>query len=184
MSIHPAYAEAILDGRKRVEFRKRPMAPDIDTVLVYATAPVQRIVGEFTTTRSVAATPTELWEQASPAAGIAAADYFRYYAGSAMAVGIVIDSARRYDRPVSLPELTPTPATPQSFAYLGTGVLDAVRIAAGEQPAPRLPVPLPIRLAVSAFTALLRRSQTLAPVLSLPRSPAVRVEEPARRAHG
>ena len=40
MSIRPQFAAAILDGSKRVEFRKRPLAADIGTVVIYATKPV------------------------------------------------------------------------------------------------------------------------------------------------
>ena len=47
MSIHPRYAEAILSGQKRVEFRKRRLAPDVTTVLVYATQPVGVLVGRL-----------------------------------------------------------------------------------------------------------------------------------------
>ena len=39
MAIQPGYAEAILAGVKTVEFRKRALAPDIETVLVYETSP-------------------------------------------------------------------------------------------------------------------------------------------------
>ena len=48
MSIHPGYAEAILSGRERAEFRKRPLAEDVRTVLIYATAPVSAMSGWFT----------------------------------------------------------------------------------------------------------------------------------------
>ncbi len=39
MSVHPRFAEAIMDGRKKIEFRKRPLADDVSVVWVYATAP-------------------------------------------------------------------------------------------------------------------------------------------------
>ncbi len=48
MSIHQRWAEAIVDGRKRVEFRKRRLAEDIRTVLIYATAPTSQVIGQFT----------------------------------------------------------------------------------------------------------------------------------------
>src|SRR5690606_16414773 len=41
MSIRPEYAERILAGTKRIEFRKRPLASDITDVIVYATTPVR-----------------------------------------------------------------------------------------------------------------------------------------------
>ena len=63
MSIHPRYADAILDGTKVVEFRKRALAGDISTVLVYATAPVRRLVGTFQLSATLTASPRDLWQQ-------------------------------------------------------------------------------------------------------------------------
>ena len=34
MSVHPRFAEAIMDGRKKVEFRKRRLADDVMTALI------------------------------------------------------------------------------------------------------------------------------------------------------
>ncbi len=63
MAIHPHYADAILDGRKKVEFRKRAVAEDVTTVLIYATAPVKKIIGQFEVAHTVVTTPSALWEQ-------------------------------------------------------------------------------------------------------------------------
>ncbi|GAA2420127.1 hypothetical protein GCM10009856_32440 [Mycolicibacterium llatzerense] len=65
LSIHPQFAEAIMDGRKLVEFRKRPLANDVTIVWVYATAPVQRVIGYFEVDRTVTAAPHVLWRRFS-----------------------------------------------------------------------------------------------------------------------
>ena len=52
MSIHPEYAEALLDGTKTVELRKSPVAGDISHIVIYATAPVQRVLGWVETVQS------------------------------------------------------------------------------------------------------------------------------------
>lgn len=127
MSIHPHYAEAILKGTKRIEFRKRALACDVRTVVVYATAPVKAIVGEFTIDDIVVATPTRLWNLHGSVGGIDRSSYREYYAGSTRAAGILVKASRRYKRPVPLAELSPMPTTPQSFSYLPAGSLDQVR---------------------------------------------------------
>ena len=118
MAIHPEYAEAILQGRKHVEFRKRPLADDVRTVVMYATSPVKRVVGEFNVQRNLYMTPGELWAAAGAVGAIDADAYSSYFARAEMAVGLVVDTPKRYPREVPLAALTPAPAVPQSFCYL------------------------------------------------------------------
>src|SRR5690606_10028124 len=75
MSIRPPYAAAILDGTKLVEFRKRRLASDIDTVVIYMTSPVMAVVGHFTVTEQVTGSPSELWARFEEVAGIDADAY-------------------------------------------------------------------------------------------------------------
>lgn len=118
MSIRPQFAEAILSGSKLVEFRKRRLAPDVSTVLMYATMPVGRIVGVFEVAGYDIASPTALWERHKGRAGIARDGYRNYYRGTSTAVGILIRDVRRLSRPIRLAELDSTLAVPQSFLYL------------------------------------------------------------------
>lgn len=118
MSIHQRWAEAIMDGRKRVEFRKRRLAPDIETVIVYATAPVSKVIGRFTVEGIVSGTPAEIWARFGDVGVIDYASYCSYYDGSDSAVAIVVGEAERFEDPVALADIQPRPAVPQSFAYL------------------------------------------------------------------
>lgn len=118
MSIHQRWADAIMDGRKRVEFRKRRLAPDIETVIVYATAPVSKVVGRFTVERVVSGTPDDIWASFGAVGVIDYADYCSYYEGSDSAVAIVVGDAERFEDPLALADIEPRPAVPQSFAYL------------------------------------------------------------------
>src|SRR5689334_12761204 len=102
MAIHPRYAQAILSGRKTIEFRKRALASDVRTVLIYETSPTQAIVGEFDLQDHVVESPDELWNQYGAMGAICEADYAAYYAGRPEAIGLAIASARRYDHPVPL----------------------------------------------------------------------------------
>jgi predicted transcriptional regulator len=118
MSIHPQYADAILAGTKRVEFRKRRLAPDVSTVVVYATRPVGRIVGAFEVCGHDVAPPDELWGRHSSHAGISAAGFRAYYAQTPSAVGILIGGVQRLPEPRELTELPGLSRPPQSFSYL------------------------------------------------------------------
>lgn len=126
MSIHTRWAEAIMDGSKRVEFRKRRLAPDIQTVLVYATAPVSKVIGSFTIDCIVSGSPMEIWERFGRVGVINRDDFFAYFDGADSAVAIVVSDAERFDVPVPLESIDPRPAVPQSFAYLRTSALTVV----------------------------------------------------------
>ena len=118
MSIRPPYAAAILDGTKLVEFRKRRLASDIDTVVIYMTSPVMAVVGHFTVTEQVTGSPRELWERFEQVAGIDADAYNEYFDGTEDAVGIVIDTVTIYDEPLPLDDIDPGGRPPQSYKYL------------------------------------------------------------------
>jgi predicted transcriptional regulator len=127
MAIQPAFAQAILSGSKRIEFRKRRLAPDIDTVLIYESAPTQRIVGHFTIARTELKTPRRLWEEYGSIGSIGHAEYFSYYGEHVRAVGLVIAHVERYPQPIALDDLSLSPAVPQSFSYLPASALAEVR---------------------------------------------------------
>lgn len=128
MAIHPIHAQAILDGSKKVEFRKRPLAADVGTVVIYETSPTQRIIGEFTVDTTVTDTPGRVWRRFRHVAGISAGDYAAYFEGQDTAVALCVGSVRKYDRPLLLDELDPRPGTPQSFVYVNRqAVADAER---------------------------------------------------------
>lgn len=118
MSIRPEFAGAILDRTKRVEFRKRPLAEDVNRVVIYTTSPVQAVVGEFTIANQVVASPHALWRRYRHVAGIDRASFFGYFEGLKAAVGIVIDAVIEYDEPRPLEEVAPGARPPQSFMYL------------------------------------------------------------------
>lgn len=119
-SIHPEYAESILDGSKKFEFRRRIYArDDVKTVVIYATAPVGMIVGEFDIGEVLSDTPERLWEQTKDHAGIDASYFSNYFNGRDEAFAISVKTARRYKTPISLVQAFPdSPVAPQSFRYM------------------------------------------------------------------
>jgi predicted transcriptional regulator len=123
MAIQPRFSQAILAGEKKVEFRKRRLASDITTVLIYESAPTQRIVGRFTIADTVEGRPAELWRRFGAVGGIPRREFLEYYSGNTRAVGFVVGDVQRYHRPVALPALTVCPAVPQSFAYLPAAIV-------------------------------------------------------------
>ena len=118
MPIHPRYANAILDGSKGAEFRKRRLAPDIRRIVIYATAPISRIIGEFTIGATVVGSPQEIWRDHGATGEISEPAFHSYFAGKYTAVAFVVTQTRRYAEPLALADLNPSPAVPQSTIYL------------------------------------------------------------------
>jgi predicted transcriptional regulator len=141
MSIHPEYAEAIMAGRKRVEFRKRPLAKDVRTVVVYATQPVGAVVGTFTLDGADIDTPAGLWRRHGHHGCIDRPAYDAYFQDRPAAVGLRVAGARRLTTPVPLSVVGATTA-PQSFQYLPATALRAL-----QPDSPRPPAPSPSGLA-------------------------------------
>ena len=47
LSIKPQFVEEIVAGNKLYEYRKKIFKKDVDTVVIYSSKPVGRIIGEF-----------------------------------------------------------------------------------------------------------------------------------------
>jgi predicted transcriptional regulator len=89
LAIKPMYAERILVGRKRFEYRRKCRCIRGGTVvLMYATAPVQAIVGHFTAGEVIRGNPPDVWRQSFHGAGIERPHYEEYFAGAAEACAI------------------------------------------------------------------------------------------------
>ena len=78
-SIHPRYAHAILDGSKQVEFRRQGLPEDVTHVVIYATSPVQQVVGMFEVGGINKMMPTRAWRLYSRVGGIEKSAFERYY---------------------------------------------------------------------------------------------------------
>lgn len=112
-----------MDGRKKIEFRKRRLADDVTVVWVYATAPVSKVLGYFEVGTIHTAKPTDLWRQFADVGCINRADFDRYYANSQIGAGISIRRAVRLRSPAHITDLLPSGVPPQSYAYVGARTL-------------------------------------------------------------
>ena len=119
LSVKPQFAEAILTGRKTFEFRRALFRrPDIDTVVLYASSPTCKVVGEFTIAEVLSLALDALWKTTRHGGGIDR-DYFdRYFEGLAEGYALKVKRARRYRSPLCLREDLGILHPPQSFCYL------------------------------------------------------------------
>src|SRR5690554_4986725 len=96
LSIKPEYAEKILLGQKLYEFRKSIFKnPDVKTVVIYATMPVGKVVGEFDFDEVLSDTPQAIWAETSKFSGITKKFFNSYFDGRGTAHAIKVREARR-----------------------------------------------------------------------------------------
>jgi predicted transcriptional regulator len=119
LSIKPQYVERIFSGEKRFEYRKAVFAQKgINTVIVYATMPVGKIVGEFIIDEILEFSPTELWSKTKEFSGVEKQFYDEYFEGKTKAFAIKIKETLLYDTPINPYDLEVKFTAPQSFSYI------------------------------------------------------------------
>lgn len=121
MSIKPVHSDAIYDGSKTVELRRRfPLVPPGTPVVVYSSSPTMEVSGEFRVGSVTIDDVVHTWERVAGLVGLDVGAFFAYFAGSGSAVAIAVQSPRRFEVPVARSVLLGVHALtpPQSFRYL------------------------------------------------------------------
>lgn len=118
LPIKPIYAEKILAGEKKYEYRKRLCQSDIKKIYIYATAPVKMIIGEAEVIEKIMGDKIALWEQTKCFSGISKEFYDKYFGNQGYACAYCIGKVRRYSNPFSLDSIG-IESVPQMFVYCG-----------------------------------------------------------------
>lgn len=118
LSIKPKYAEAIFNGSKKFEYRRIIFKNEnIKTVVVYASSPISKVIGEFEIERILTDKPRCLWENTKEYSGVTQEFFDDYFADKDLGYAIKIKKAVRYANERCLvKEYNLKP--PQSFLYL------------------------------------------------------------------
>lgn len=104
---------------KRFEYRKRaPKLVDLP-ILLYETAPVQKVTGIIADWSILQASPEAVWTYSKTHSGLTADRFFGYYEGYDKAVAIRIYSVVPFKDSLELQTLNPElKRPPQSFCYV------------------------------------------------------------------
>ncbi|MCD8204613.1 MAG: hypothetical protein LUC16_02155 [Coprobacillus sp.] len=130
MSIKPKYWAKIVSGEKLIEFRRmvpKDLRPDVfypvhqgkRTVVVYASAPTKKVVGELEI-NGVISQGMWNWHNICDRAGISFEEFIAYCGGDDKNVwGLSIGKVTVYDEPKTLQEAYPyIERPPQNFCYI------------------------------------------------------------------
>jgi predicted transcriptional regulator len=107
-----AYCFDFHDPSHAIGYRKIKCKEQIDSILIYSTAPVMKVVAEVEVTGIIEDTPQNVWKQTACAAGVD-----KYYQGKTNAVAYALGSITRYGEPLSLSDFG-VKFAPQSFVYM------------------------------------------------------------------
>lgn len=118
LSIKPEFVEKIFSEEKRYEYRKSIFKKNVDTVIIYATMPEGKIVGEFSIETILHDEPENIWELTNDYSGISHSFFKEYFESKQEAYAIKIGEVERYKVPID-PKTFEFPFTaPQSFFYV------------------------------------------------------------------
>lgn len=117
MSINPEHVDNIMSGKKIYEFRKVKCKRKIDSIVIYSTAPVMKIVGEVEVVDLIEGTPDLVWEKTCTGAGINKAFFDSYYNNKKTAFAYCLGMVNCFEKARTLSDYGLKNA-PQSFVYL------------------------------------------------------------------
>ncbi|MTK06519.1 MAG: ASCH domain-containing protein [Hungatella sp.] len=118
LSIKPVFVEEIMAGNKRFEYRKRIFKQDVDSVVIYASMPVGKIVGEFKIGEIINKSPKDVWQETKDYSGISYRFFQSYFKGKKEAYAIQIKEFVPYDIPIDPYKDDINFVPPQSYKYI------------------------------------------------------------------
>ncbi|MFZ5858336.1 MAG: hypothetical protein ACOYZ6_16040 [Chloroflexota bacterium] len=117
LSIKPEFASKIFKGEKRFEYRRSIFKKPVKLVVVYASSPVCKVIGEFEVEELIFDELEKLWRKTKKHAGISEDYFYSYFSDKEKGHAIKIGNTRKYRKPLLLKE-TFGVIPPQSYLYL------------------------------------------------------------------
>jgi len=119
LSVKPEYAEKILEGKKKYEFRRSIFKRnDIKKVYIYSTSPISKIIASFEIEKILKDSPEMIWKQCQKYGGISKIDFFAYFKNADFAYAIKIGDIETFQEPIDPYYINKNFKPPQSFYYL------------------------------------------------------------------
>lgn len=119
LSIKPKYADLILAGSKRIELRRSWSGSDVGVLVLYSSAPVQKLVGLAHIEGVRVEPPEKLWKLSQEyGGGVTHEEFCEYFKGKRQTFGIMIRSVEVAEHQVDPREVFSDFIPPQSYMYL------------------------------------------------------------------
>lgn len=119
ISLHPEHANKILSGVKKLEFRRVWASKPVNTVLIYSTAPIQKIVAIAYVKTVHKGSPNKLWSLAKDiGGGLSRRNIYKYFKGRKVGFAVEFYHVDKLQVPVKPDEIFENFYPPQSFTYV------------------------------------------------------------------
>lgn len=119
LSIKPKYADKIVEGEKKYEFRKTKFnKTNIKYMYIYSTSPIKKIIGKILVDKILEGDPQEIWEICHEHSGITEAEYFKYFSNSKKAYALSIKHYEPLEEQIDPYTEIDNFVPPQSFYYI------------------------------------------------------------------
>ena len=117
MSIKPEYVDQIFKGKKKYEYRKKLCKNVINNIIIYASSPVKKVVGELIIDEVLYNKKEIIWDKTCLYGGISKDKYDKYFEENDYAVAYKIKNFIIYDNQKDLSYYNIKHA-PQSYIYI------------------------------------------------------------------
>lgn len=119
LSVRPKYADKIVAGIKRVEFRRVWASSPVNFIVFYSTMPTSKVVGCASICQVIEASPSALWKWAEKfGGGLTKQELVDYFDGRETGFALVLRDILVTDDPIDPVTIFPSFRAPQSFRYL------------------------------------------------------------------
>jgi predicted transcriptional regulator len=113
----------IFNHTKKFEFRRAIFKKEkIQDVIIYASHPVQKIVGRFQIGKILEASPEQLWSSCNNFAGIEKEAFFEYFHDKTIGYAIEIQNLEQFSNTIDPKTVIPDFHPPQSYCYTNISV--------------------------------------------------------------
>lgn len=120
ISLHPEHAAKILSGEKKLEFRRTWASSPVEELVIYVTAPVQRIVAIVKVKQIHRGSRSALWNLAKRlGGGLSRQALFDYFDGKAFGYAVELGEVLRFPKLLDPAQFIAGFHPPQSFCYIG-----------------------------------------------------------------
>ncbi|WP_338960432.1 hypothetical protein KSU11_01385 [Fusobacterium nucleatum] len=118
LSINPEYVKKIFSGDKEYEYRRNIFKnKEVQSIIIYCTYPIKKIVGEFFIEKIIKDSPDKLWKLSPTKTGITKEKFDKYFSGKEEGYAIKIGKVVEYSEMKDLKDFNIEKA-PQSFQYI------------------------------------------------------------------
>ncbi len=117
IAINPEHVAKILSGEKKYEYRTKAAKRDVDSLIIYETTPVKRVVAEAKIIEVIELPPENLWKETQNDSGISKEYFDEYFQGRTIAYAYRLGEVKEYETPREL-SFYGIKSAPQSFVYL------------------------------------------------------------------